>query len=411
MTPAQPLDDESPATGPAATDPLNGAWSFNGVGPFHALQRRLGLLSDHDLRAGPRALLFAALAFVPALLLAWPQGYALNEHHERALLFDFGAYAIAVAIAAFVLMEQTSDLRMRLLVRNFAAHGVVSPHARPCFERARLSMETRTGAWWVEAGLLVAAYVLGYRWQYRVAKGIDGGTWVGQVVGGELQLTWAGWWMVGVTTPLLLFLFGRWLWRFITWAMLLRDVARCELRLVATHADRCGGLAFIGQYPKTYMLFVFALSTIVSASVAKQVIYGGASLLSFKFALFGMVGFVLVFFVMPLLTFAPVLKRLKQRGLTLYGGLISQHNLTFEERWCTGAERPNPAEALGSPDMSSLADLAASYDMVKRMLPVPLVKEGIVPLLGAVMLPIAVVAATQMPIKQVLAGMKGLLLL
>ena len=70
-------------------------------------------LSDTDLAVKRRALLFAALAFVPALLLAWPQGYALNAHHERALLFDFSAYAIAVAIAAFVLLEQSSDLRMR----------------------------------------------------------------------------------------------------------------------------------------------------------------------------------------------------------------------------------------------------------------------------------------------------------
>ncbi len=386
-------------------------WSFNRVGPFHALQRRLGLISDTDLAVKRRALLFAALAFVPALLLAWPQGYALNEHHERALLFDFSAYALVVAIMAFVVMEQSADHRMRQLIRKFAVHGLVPPGGASGFDRARVAMERRTGAWWAEALLLVAAFWLGYLWQYRVASHIDGGTWVGRVVEGRFDLTLAGGWAVTVMVPLFLFLLGRWLWRFFTWGLLLRDVARCELRLVATHADRCGGLAFIGQYPKTYMLFVFALSTLLSAGVAKHVVYAGASLASFKFAALGVIVFLVVAFVLPLLAFAPLLKRLKYQGLTLYGGLISQHNLAFERKWFVAEQQAQGDEALGSPDMSSLADLSMSYDMVKRMLPIPIVKEGIVPLVGAALLPMVAVAATQMPIKQVLAGLKGLLLL
>lgn len=386
-------------------------WSFNRVGPFYALQRRLGLLDDHDLAAGRRAMLFALLAFVPALLLAWPQGHALNGQHQRALLFDFSAYAVVIGIIAFVLMEQTSDQRMALLIRQLASHGLVTPATGPGLQTARLAMDRRTGAWWAEALLLIVAYWLAWRWQFRVAERIEGGTWIGQVVAGDFRLTLAGWWALAVMMPLFLFLLGRWLWRFVTWGLLLRDVARCDLRLVATHADRCGGLAFIGQYPSTYMLFVFAVSTFVSASVAKQVVYAGASLASFKFAALGMIVFLVVAFVLPLLTFAPVLKRLKRGGLVMYGGLISQHNLAFEERWCSGVQRPPGADALGSPDMSSLADLSMSYDMVKRMLPIPIVKEGIVPLVAAALLPMLIVAATQAPVRQVMAALKGLLLL
>jgi len=384
-------------------------WSFNRVGPFHALQERLGLITGTELHAGRRAVLFAALAYVPMLLLALLQGYALGEHHERALLFDFGAYATVVAIAAFVLMEQSSDWRMRVMMHKFVAQDLLTAADRPRIEQARRVMEQRTGAWWAEAVLLVAAYVLAYRWQFAVAQRIDGGTWVGRVVDGDFQLTFAGMWAVAVLMPLFLFLLGRWLWRFYTWGRLLRDIARCELRLVATHADRCGGLAFVGQYPKTYMLFVFALSTIVSAAVAKQVMYAGASLLSFKFAAIGMVAFLVVCFVLPLFAFTPRLTRLKFDGLTLYSGLISRHNLAFEAKWLTGSERPPAAEAVGSPDMSSLADLSLSYDLVKRILPVPIVKEGIVPLIGVAVLPMLVVVATQVPLRQLLASLKELL--
>ena len=112
----------------AATDlPQSPAprFSFNRQGPFYGLQRRLGLLSDSQLAVGRRALLFLALAWLPALLLAAMQGLALNVQHERALLLDFSVYAFGLAIVAFVLMEQTSDTRMAWLVSQFVAQGIV----------------------------------------------------------------------------------------------------------------------------------------------------------------------------------------------------------------------------------------------------------------------------------------------
>ena len=113
------------------------AASFNRHGPFYRLQRRLGLLSDADLAVGRRAVLFAALAWLPAVALAALQGYALNDQHARAILFDFSAYAFAIAMAAFVLMEQTSDQRMAWLVGQFISRGIVLDSARDCFARAR----------------------------------------------------------------------------------------------------------------------------------------------------------------------------------------------------------------------------------------------------------------------------------
>jgi hypothetical protein len=246
----------------------------------------------------------------------------------------------------------------------------------------------------------------------RGAARIEGGTWFGQIVNGDLQLTLAGWWLLLVALPFFWFLLGRWLWRFFTWGRLLRDIARCDLRLVATHPDRCGGLAFIGQYPNTYWLFVFALSTIVAATVLKQVVFGGANLLSFKFALLGLIVFLLVAFVVPLLAFTPVLLKLKKQGLSRYGALVSRHNLAFEARWIDGEPAGSAAEqSLGSPDMSSLADLSASYELVQKIRPIPVTKQSIGPLILAALLPLTVVAATRAPFRQILDAIKGLLLL
>ena len=386
-------------------------FSFNRQGPFYRLQLRLGLLSESHLAAGRRALLFLALAWLPIVLLALLQGLALNAQHERALLFDYSAYAFGLAIVAFVLMEQTSDRRMAWLVSQFVAQGIVRDSARAGFVSARLRMERRTGNPWVEALILVAAYAIAYEWLALGAARFPDGTWFGQSVGGVLRPTLPGWWALGVALPMFWFLLGRWLWRFFTWGLMLRDIARCDLRLVATHPDRCGGIAFIGQYPKTYLMFVFALSSVVAAGVLKAVVYAGASLLSFKFALFGMVAFLVIAFVLPLLAFTPVLVALKKQGLSRYGALVSQHHLAFEAKWLGGGAAMPGDGVLGSPDVSSLADLSAAYELVKAMQTVPVTKASIFPLLLVTMVPLAGVALTRVPFRAILDSVKGLLLL
>jgi hypothetical protein len=386
-------------------------FSFNRLGPFYRLQRRVGLLSDTDMASVMRALLFIALSWVPALLLAALQGVAINDNHERALLFDFSVYAFVIAIVAFLLMEQTSDQRMAWLVGQFTAFGIVPDSSRDGFLQARRAMERRTASGPAEGAILVVAYLLAFAWIARNAARVDGGTWAAQMQGGSLALTLAGWWALLVALPLFWFLLGRWLWRFLTWGRMLRDIAACELRLVATHPDRCGGIAFIGQYPKSYVLFVFALSSVVAASVLKHVVYAGASLMSFKFALFGMIAFLVVAFVLPLLAFSPVLKALKRKGLSHYGALASRHNMAFEGKWVDGTAGAPGEGPLGSPDVSSLADLAAGYELVKNMRTMPVTKSSVVPLVLAALAPLAGVALTQAPFKLILGELKGLLLL
>lgn len=394
-----------------SSEALPSALSFNRQGPFYRLQRALGLVNEQSLQVGRRALLFVALAWLPAVLLAALQGVAVNVQHERALLFDFSVYAFVLAIVAFVLMEQTSDKRMAWLIDQFVARNIVREAARAGFVRARLNMQRRTGRAWAEALILLAAYSTAYEWLLLGAKRIPGGTWFGRIADGSLQPTWAGWWAMLVALPLFWFLLGRWLWRFIAWGLLLRDIARCELRLVATHPDRCGGIAFIGQYPNTYLMFVFALSCVVAAGVLKSVVYAGASLLSFKFALIGMIVFLVITFVVPLAAFAPVLLALKRQGLSHYGALVSRHNLAFEAKWIDTAAPQHEQDPLGAPDMSSLADLSAAYDLVKAMQPVPVTKASIMPLVLVALVPLVGVALTRMPFKAIFDSLKGLLLL
>ncbi len=389
--------------------------SFVRWGPFYALQLRLGLLSASDLAVGRRSVLFVAFAWVPAVALALLQGMAWNARPDQSLLLDFSAYAIAVAMVSFVLMERSSERQMAGLIGQFAARGIVLPASLPAMQRIRERMERRTGSWRVEAALLLCAYVLSYLWIRHGAGGVEGGTWFGRIDDGALRPTLAGWWTLLVALPLYLFLLARWLWRFVTWGLMLREIAGCELRLVATHPDRCGGLAFVGHYPKTFVLFAFAISTVVSATALKLIVHGNAELSSFKFAMAGMVLLFAVAFALPLLVFSPRLVLLKRQGLNHYGALVSQHNLAFEAKWVGGMPQAAivvepPGDLLGSPDASSLADLSAGYDLIKRMLPIPLTGQSAIPVLLAALAPVLCAAATQIPIGEILARFKDLAL-
>jgi hypothetical protein len=155
------------------------------------------------------------------------------------------------------------------------------------------------------------------------------------------------------------------------------------------------------------VLFVFAESTVVSATVLKAVVYGGASLMGFKFALLGMIVLFALAFIVPLAVFMPQLVALKHQGLAHYGSLASKHNLSFDAKWISGKE---PAEELlGSPDPSSLADFAAGYDLIRRMLPVPVNLESVIPIVMAALIPLICVALTQVPVVQVADEIKKLM--
>ena len=84
--------------------------------------------------------------------------------------------------------------------------------------------------------------------------------------------------------------------------------------------------------------------------------------------------------------------------------------MAFEARWIGGPGRLRATTPWGRSDILSLADLAAGYEWVKAMRPVPLTKESLVPLVLAALTPLAAVALTQAPVAKVLGEIKGLLL-
>jgi hypothetical protein len=229
-------------------------------GPYYDLQQRLGLLRERALNAGRRAAILVGISWGVPLLLSALSGHAIGPAASRPFLLDLGAWArFLIAIGIFVLMERTIEERLRAHLHQFVRTPLVAPDAMPVAAQAVVRALRRRDLRLAEVICLVAAYAitLGGVW---LALGADASSWIITVGPEGARFTAAGWWCVLVSSPLFWFLLLRWLWRHAVWGLLLRDLSRLELRLVATHPDGAGGLAFIGQYPNAFAAFVFALS-------------------------------------------------------------------------------------------------------------------------------------------------------
>jgi hypothetical protein len=156
------------------------------------------------------------------------------------------------------------------------------------------------------------------------------------------------------------FLLLRWLWRHAVWGLLLRDLARLELRLVATHPDGAGGLAFIGQYPNAFAAFVLALSCVLGAAIARTLLQGELTLAAYGQLMAAWLVVVIILFGLPLLAFSGPLRRLKEATLLTASSVATRHQRAVErELLGSNISAAGDAEATASGDVPDPSKLYA----------------------------------------------------
>ncbi|MDM9623022.1 hypothetical protein [Rhizobium sp. S96] len=228
-------------------------------GPFFELQRRLNLLHEKSLCTGRRILLFVTIAWVVPLLLTLPT-LGSDSPTFWAYLSDPGPWSrFLVGIAAFVAAEQAVETGLRRKLGQFLRAPMIPPESQDQAGVALRKALRRRDSAFAELGCLVLA-AISAALAFATFNQLPATSWAATVTAEGPRLTIAGWWCALVSIPLFIFLFTRGIWRHLVWAELLRSVARIKLRLVSTHPDGKGGLAFLGEYPNAYLLFVFGIS-------------------------------------------------------------------------------------------------------------------------------------------------------
>jgi hypothetical protein len=369
-------------------------------GPTYRLEMLLGLIQANSPAIVRRAFLSILITWVPLLVLSAMQGTAMGHLVPISFLHDFAVHArFLLAVPILLLAETILGPRLAYAASHFVESGLVVED-----DFARFDAAIESGLRWrdsilAEVVLICVAYV--FTAISLVSTAVHVSTWYALRVGSGISLTWAGWWFVLFCVPLFQFLTLRWLWRLFLWAQFLWRMNRLDLKLIPTHPDEAGGLAFVGESERFFGVVLFGCSIAVAGVVANSVMYDGFTLPHFVPAIAVYVSLAVAIVMAPTLVFSVTLWKTKRLGLYQYGTLATEYTSSFHEKWIV-LPRQTEEILLGTGDIQSLADLGNSFAFVDKMDIVPAGLRTLIHLALACLIPMSPLLLTMMPLGEIL---------
>lgn len=403
---------ESPAPPPASGDrAFLDAQNFSLVlgGPLFQLLRRAHLADDALTMLRQRILVIALFAWLPLLLLSALEGNVTGGSVAVPFLMDVEVHVrFLVTLPLLIVAELVVHQRMRPIVQAFLDRKLIPQADIPRFDAAINSAFRLRNSVLAEVALIAIVYVVGILLVWRHYLALDTATWYATPSAAGSELSYAGMWYGYVSLPVFQFLLVRWYFRIFIWARFLWQVSRIELALVPTHPDHVGGLGFLANTVYAFTVLAVAHGAMLAGQLASRIFYAGAALPEFKIEIGLTVIFVLCLVFGPLMLLAPQLARAKRIGLREYGTLAQRYVREFDGKWLRGGA-PADEALVGSGDIQSLADLNNSFEVVRNMRVAPLTRDAVVRLAAAVLVPVAPLALTMMPLEELVQKLFGIL--
>ena len=373
-----------------------------GGGPLFRFIRRMGLVSE-EMEFLPRRILIAfVMTWIPVAILSIFGGRAWGGSVRIPFFFDIDLHArLLLALPLLLVAEVVVFRRMGRVVPEFLRRELVLAADRPKLDAAVASARRARDSAVAEVLLILFVYFFGvvFLWRQHLAQ--PGSTWYAIPAEHGRRLTAAGWWYALVSLPLWQFLLVRWYYRLVIWTRLLWRISRLDLQLVPTHPDRTGGLGFLVTAFRGFSTLLVAHGALVAGFIASRVFFDGARLVDFKMEL-GVYAFLMLLLILgPALVFAPALARLRRVGVREYGAFAQHYVRDFDRKWLRDSPPPDP-HVLGSPDIQSLADLANSFELVRRTQAVPFTRSLVIQLAVAALVPVAPLLLTMFPLEIIL---------
>jgi hypothetical protein len=356
-----------------------------------------------------RAIIIALLTWLPLLVLSAMQGLALGGSITIPFLYDITvSVRLLLALTLLIVAEQIVDSRSNEVICHFIESGLIDDKDVSKYESIVRQVGRMVNSLPVE--FVILALVIVNTVFLRLELSETSSTWRFLITPAGMTMTPAGWWNFVVSVPIFQFLLLRWLYRYLVWCWFLWRVSRLDLRLVPTHPDRVGGLAFLGVLQVKFCPIIFALASVLSAYVGQEVLFNGAVLKQYTVMIVGNTLLILVMFLGPYFVFSLKLFETKRRGFLTYSTLANDYTQSFHQKWIRGTA-PQGEVLLGSGDIQSLADLSNSFGIVRDMRMVPFdLKLTILPIVGCTVIPFFPLLFTVFPVEEILRKIIGILL-
>jgi hypothetical protein len=378
-------------------------------GPLYGFRRAIGLIPKKGFGLAERAAAIVAITWVPIVAGAVLGGRAFEGQGSDPLLRHFAIHARLLLSAPLLICAETLvEQIVPEILRQFVESGLVDekalPHFRNLVVRAEHLRDSNWGLAFVLAAMVTAAVV---GWSGGLSR--DEMSWAAAPGGSDSAIRFAAWWYNFVGRPVFSGLLAVWVWRLCVGWKLLAWISKLKLRLVPTHPDGVGGLGFLEEMSTAFAPLVLAVSVAVAGHWAHDVLYHGAHVRSLQLPAVVFVSLVFVVFLGPLSLFVRTLYSFRRRSLLKYSTLVGTQGRLVCEKWIHGRDVGDPA-IFHAPEIGPVADTITLYGAVSRMRTVPLGKRSVIPLLAAALLPIVLVFAIEVPIKDVLMKLAGALL-
>ncbi|MGJ0506835.1 MAG: hypothetical protein ACR652_06790 [Methylocystis sp.] len=358
-------------------------------GPLHRLGARCALVREDK----NTVLLGLALGWLPWLVLVF---LALAQGATNIFALPVVAVhaRLLLALPLLFVAETALDAKFREFVVLLLRSGLPGERALPELETAASRLLRWKNSWLPDATSLVAAAAVSVLWVRMRLIGASPHESSQALAAMPLAAAW--YWFVCL--PLFRFLMFRWAWRLASWWLFLWRLAKSNLALQPDHPDRAGGLGYLEIVHTRFATLALAISIIVSATFAEDIVSGRTSLKDAYPALFMTLLIDVLLFIAPLCVFAFKLRASQERGLRDYTTLSSLYVHSFEQKWI---RREGPQEQLlGTPDLQSLADLGNSFSVVRNMRLAPISIRLLVIIGGAALVPLAPLLLFDYPLAQ-----------
>lgn len=350
----QSLQDNSVQT---ASSQLSRRWKF------------LDLLHGASARLLTFTAIAVAVAWVPPAIFCTFRGIATF----LSFLTDYATQSrFLIILPVLILAAPSLNKRLELVARHFEAF--VPQNQLSSFQASWTSFQKLGNSKLVQTVIVLVTYAIAaWMGQYVSPEGTEIVAWW-KGGGGFGWISPAGMWALFVSYPILVYLAFLWLWRQLLWTRFMRSTSLLDLRVIAAHPDRLGGLAFLEASLRGQMPFSFCLGAGLAGAVANRVFHQGQSVTSFGHIAAVLVGAVLLVCVLPYFVFSPVLMQTRRLGMLKYGSFARAAGEEFEKKWLN---EPGILDQniLTVPDFSTANNL---YGVVRnindiRILPVGLV--------------------------------------
>jgi hypothetical protein len=373
---------------------------------FHRAQQALGLVPSQGSGIGRRIVLAVAITWLPLVVYALWQRRLLPGSVPEPLLQHYGIHArLLIALPLLIVAEATTRGALRAAIPQFVSRGLVADAQMPAF-RAIVERTSRLRRSRVALVCMLAAVLLASTLGWENTDDFHELLW--DAPPSERGFHFGVLWFSFVSRPLYLLALLAWVWRLgiLGWAF--SRIARLDLALAPTHPDRVGGLGFLERLPTGFAPLLLAITVPVAGLWGHQAAHHGLDVNSLRAPAAALVLLNLAIALAPMLAFAPRLLALRREAVARWGALLTEHGRLVERRWIDREEIADDA-LLSAPELGPVADTVALYETVRGIRTAPIARSSLIPPLLATLIPLLLVASTQIPLKEIAKKLLGAL--